>query len=573
MFLTNFLLKYALLLLAFSAIVYAGYVQEDQFGTGSTYCICAGYANADSLIDFVTVNSSQTNYLYINNGNGFTETTPFIGQNKEGCVAWADFDNDGDMDIAEGNNYGVQDYLYINDGTGQFTRVPAFGADRWSASMAWGDCDNDGDLDLALGTEQTPNSNPCENYLYVNNGDGTFTEYQRFGDMDTRTVAWFDVDLDGDQDLIACNNAQPSYLYINEGNYTFTEAFNFGDHHTISYAIGDLDNDGDLDLVNANWNDYDYRFINNGNSTFTQQQFGPTVVGEWHSYAASIADCDNDGDLDYSVLVYASGGFTGQNYLYLNDGNGVFTRTEEFGDDYTRSGAWADIDRDGDLDLAIGRPMFNQLYTNNQNDTGGDGYLSIRLEGRFHDMGAGYSNRNGIGALVTVYEEGHCGDENYRLGLRQVEAYGGIGGQNSIDIEYGLPNDDFVDIQVIWPGSGSTHIEENWLSVESGQFLTLHEGEGVGIEQDTSTPISSSSNLSISPNPSYGQTNIYFNLSEVSFVNVTLFDITGRAIKEIQTDLLNQGEHSLLFNEIPPGIYLCQVQSDFFTSSVKLIVL
>ena len=315
MFLTNFFLKYTLLLLAFSAIVYAGYVQQDQFGTGSTYCICAGYANSDCLIDFVTVNSSQTNYLYINNGNGFTETTPFIGQNKEGCVAWADFDNDGDMDIAEGNNYAVQDYLYINDGTGQFTRVPAFGADRWSASMAWGDCDNDGDLDLALGTEQTPNSNPCENYLYVNNGDGTFTEYQRFDDMDTRTVAWFDVDRDGDQDLIACNNAQPSYLYINEGNYTFTEAFNFGDHYTISYAIGDLDNDGDLDLVNANWNDYDYRFINNGNSTFTQQQFGPTVMGEWHSYAASIADCDNDGDLDYSVLVYASGGFTGQNYL------------------------------------------------------------------------------------------------------------------------------------------------------------------------------------------------------------------------------------------------------------------
>ncbi len=550
----------------------ASFTEVSGLGIGSTYCVCAGYANADSLIDFVTVNSGQTNYLYINTGSGFTETTPFIGANIAGCVAWADFDNDGDMDIAEGNNYGSQDYLYINDGDGNFTRVAAFGAARWTASMAWADCDNDGDLDLACGTEQTPNSNPCENYLYVNNGDGTFTEYQRFGDMDTRTVAWFDVDQDGDQDLIACNNAQPSYLYINEGNYSFSEAFNFGDHHTISYAIGDLDNDGDFDLVNANWNGYDYRFINNGNSTFTQQQFGPTAMGEWHSYAASIADCDNDGDLDYSVLVYASGGFTGQNYLYLNNGSGSFTRTEEFGDGYTRSGAWADIDRDGDLDLAIGRPNANCIYFNNANDSGTDLYLSLRLEGKFHESGSGFSNRNGIGALVTVYEQGFVGDPVYRLGLRQVEAYGGIGGQNSIDIEYGLPNDEFVDIQVIWPGSDGTQLVENWLSVQRGQFLTLHEGSGVAVEDNTFNPILTSCLLSIRPNPSYGLATIEFQLTVPSNVELNLYDLSGRSVREIVTGEFNSGHHSVQVSELPSGIYICQIKTESITDSVKLLV-
>ena len=162
--------------------------------------------------------SSQQNYLFRNEGDGTLAQLNEFGLLRTVGMAWGDYDNDGDLDLALGNGLlggDQQNMLYVNNGDGTFTGEEQFGMGQ-SAAVVWGDCDGDGDLDLAVGnggfgTEE-------QNYLYRNNGDGTFTEEANFGQEDTASLAWGDYDNDGDLDL-AVGNWQngPSVLYTNDG--------------------------------------------------------------------------------------------------------------------------------------------------------------------------------------------------------------------------------------------------------------------------------------------------------------------------------------------------------------------
>jgi len=454
----------AIIFLVIPLSAFADFTESAQFGMGSTTSVAWGdYYDDDDNLDLAVGNSSdQQNYLYVNNGDDTFTQVPRFGTETTISVAWGDYDNDGYLDMAVGN--GGQNYLYTNDADGTFTESPQFGMGN-TYSIAWGDYDNDGDLDLAVG-----NNNDYQNYLYINVGSAGFASQEQFGTGDTRSVAWGDYDNDGDLDLAAGNDGQ-NCLYVNNGDGTFAEKLKFGHDSTLSVAWGDYDNDGDLDLAVGNGlGVQSYLYENNGDGTFTEQaQFGTD-----NTLSIAWGDYDNDGDLDLAAGCYS------HSKLYINNGDSTFTEQMEFGDGTTDSVAWGDYDNDGDLDLAKGNMSWEQnyLYINNEDD--GD-YLSLYLVGHYHDHGSGYSNRDGIGAKVLVYEEGHLGDDGHLLGFREIEANGGFCGQDSIDAEFGLPNDEYVDVSVIWPGSDGTHLEEEWLSVAKGQHLTLHEGGSTDI--------------------------------------------------------------------------------------------
>jgi hypothetical protein len=461
-------MKYAivtiLLIIPFSA--FADFTESAQFGMGNTTSVAWGdYYDDDYYLDLAVGNSSdQQNYLYVNNGDDTFTQVPRFGTGGTVSVAWGDYDNDGYLDMAVGNT--IQNYLYTNNGDGTFTETPQFGTEQ-TYSVAWGDYDNDGDLDLAVG-----NYNNQQNYLYINVGDAGFASQAQFGTGKTRSVAWGDYDNDGDLDM-AVGNDGPNYLYVNNGDGTFAETFQFGMGDTGSLAWGDYDNDGDLDLaVGIVGYQQNYLYVNDGDGTFTEQeQFGP----DENTLSVAWGDYDNDGDLDLAAGNYY------HSKLYINNGDSTFTEQAEFGDGLTDSVAWGDYDNDGDLDLAKGNMSWQQnyLYINNEDD---DDYLSLYLVGHHHDQGSGYSNRDGIGAKVLVYEEGYLGDDDHLLGFREIEANGGFCGQDSIDAEFGIPNDEYVDVLVIWPGSDGSHIEEAWFNVSKGQFLTLEEGAGSWVD-------------------------------------------------------------------------------------------
>jgi hypothetical protein len=442
--------------------------------------------------------------------------------------------------------------------------------------MAWADFDLDGDLDVAVGNGLL--NNPQANRLFINNADGTFTSVARFAVGQSASLAWADFDNDGDPDLAVGNGGfgyvEQNYLYVNEGDTIFTERAEFGTGDTSCLAWADFDNDGDLDLAVANWdNGQNYLYVNNGNGTFTPlPRFGmrdPNTLA-W-------GDADNDGDLDLAV---GNGDFGSAdiNFLYINNGDTTFTETPEFGMGSTDGVAWGDYDGDGDLDLAVGNehsPPTNYLYVNDEND---DDYLIIHLVGHHYDMGAPYSNRDGIGARITLYSAGHLGDAAYILGYREICAHGGFASQNAVDAHFGVPGATDVDIRIVWPGSGGSNTVQDAHGVASGQRLVIHETDVASVGRHRATPGIDLSEAR--PNPFSGRTAIWFSIPQNAAVQAEVFDVRGRLVASVLDDEFPAGRHEFAWDArdtnghyVTQGIYFCRFRAGSRVGVRKIVAL
>ena len=506
------------------------FVELPRFGAdGATITVAWGDYDLDGDPDLAVGNTNnQQNYLYRNDGgSAFTEFNAF-GLKSTFALVWGDVDNDGDPDMAVGNCLGFQaiNRLVINNGDGTFTGQNQFGG-TLTTSMAWADYDRDGDLDLAVGKGILGTA--AQNFLYRNDG-ATWTEIPAFGQGQTQSVVWGDFDSDGDPDLAVANGGfgftGQSYLYINNGNGTFTERPEFGIGDATSLAVGDYDNDGDLDVAVGVWNAGQCKlYVNQGDGTFVgQNQFGArdTNTCNW-------GDFDNDGDLDLAV---GNGDFgsADQNDLYVNEGAGVFTESAQFGLGSTDAVAWADVDNDGDLDLAAGNehtPTQNYLYVNQEDDDDG---LFLHLVGHRHDLGAGYSNRSAVGAKVAVYESGFLGNPAHLLGYREIEAHGGFAAQNLIDAHFGLPGRSNVDVRIRWPGSEGTSVTQDLPGVPVPGRFTIHEGT-----TQTAVPLASgtASSWLVAPNPAFEAVTISAFRGQDTRAKLEIVDARGRIVRRL----------------------------------------
>ena len=217
----------------FAKIVFESKTADTGSSSGATWCDFDNDGDLDLLVTNGGHISNQRNDLYRNDGNGeFTRLTNAVPALEGGhwvSSAWGDYDNDGYADLFITAIDGGTNVLYRNNGDGTFTRstngpVAKEAAD--SFGCAWADYDDDGYLDLFVANGEYSLQ---KNFLYHNNGDGTFsaiTSGSLVNDLGASAgCAWGDYDNDGFLDLFVSNyfgtSGQPpqrNFLYRNNGN-------------------------------------------------------------------------------------------------------------------------------------------------------------------------------------------------------------------------------------------------------------------------------------------------------------------------------------------------------------------
>ncbi len=434
-------------------------------------------ANGDDLIDVFVVGSENVppnsvihSALYINNGNfNFTQSAGLLPTQRGFGNAWADIENDGDVDCYIGAtwNFGDVNELFENTGGGTFVNnttsgsVPA--AAPFEGTVSWGDYNNDGLVDLYLAKW-----NGSSNVLYRNNGGGTFSPVGTSGATTgtgwTSCAIWVDYDNDNDQDMFVANyNGQTNQLFDNDGTGNFTLSTIAGDlindvNSTRDVNWIDVDNDGDLDVYLAMQSGSDELHFNNGNGTFTKNVLNNSSNNNW---ASNWGDVDNDGDMDMINL----SSFGGDSELWINDGAGNLTPTNPNGFLSPGSGsmshgvAFVDANNDGWLDIHLNYPGPNQDDYFYQNlGLGCKSWIEIDLVGI-------QSNRSAIGAKVRTFANGvwqmrHLSSQNSKVG------------HNPHRLHFGFDQAAVIDaIEIEWP-SGQTC---SFTNVDVNQIIEIDE--------------------------------------------------------------------------------------------------
>lgn len=470
----------------------------------------AGDFDGDGWMDLYVTRINLPNQLFRNKGDGtFEEVGATAGVDlhsySSGC-AWADIDNDGDQDLFV-LTFETRNYLYINDGTGHFEdqAVPRgvdlerFLGKHPSSSAAFGDVDNDGDLDLMatawqLGADQI--NNPL-NRLYLNDGQGNFTDVTNEAGIITPTAGFSpaiaDVDMDGWQDILLASDFKSSVLYRNLGNGVFadqTEAANVGtDENGMGSSVMDIDNDGDLDwFVSAIYDPTECEgvggcfwffsgnrlYLNDGQGHFEDGTDDWGVRDGGWGWGASGIDIENDGDLDLILANGMSFPLTDADdqfndavlRLWQHNGNGesmtdIAVEAGVIAVGETRGVVVFDYDRDGDQDFyVVNNNRQPYLFENRSTDAGH--WLRVRVRGT-------QSNRDGTGAIVRLTTA------DGQVQTRVVGNNSNYNSHNEPVVHFGLGEATAVaKLEVEWPVSGRV---QRFTDLAADQVLSIIEPE------------------------------------------------------------------------------------------------
>ncbi|MEN9570446.1 MAG: hypothetical protein RL172_1677, partial [Bacteroidota bacterium] len=492
--------------------------------------------NADGLLDIyvcATINpdsAKRQNILYINNGmdkNGvpsFTDKAAEYGLNDPGystMAAFFDFDNDGDLDV-----YVAANQITDLDNPNVYKKLAQDGSFRSTGKLYKNDWNDS--LKHGYFTNYSKQANTgIEGYAHA--------------------VVATDINQDGYTDLYITNDyLSNNILYINNGNGTFTDKAKTYFKHTSSNAMGqdviDINNDGLADVVeldmnprdnfrkkmflapnnyqmyqNTEYYGYQFQYVRNtvqlnqgprvnekdsiGDPVFSETSFFCNVAETDWSWTPLVTDFDNDGNRDMIITngfpkditdhdfgVFRQKAFSLvtkkellaeipavkiANYAFKNNGDVTFSDvTEEWGINqptFSNGAAYADLDNDGDLDFVINNINDNaSVYQNTTVDNNKEtsNYLSINFLGEAQ-------NKNGYGAIATVYY-----DKNKKQ-VYENTPYRGYLSSVQAGAHFGMGNITKADsVIIVWPG-GKKQVLQNiacnqLIKVNSKDALLTH---------------------------------------------------------------------------------------------------
>ncbi len=557
-----------------SGITFANNLPEDTAVNIVTYLyyyngggVAAGDIDGDGLVDLYFTSNLGSNRLYRNLGNfKFEDITARAG--VADSVGWksgvtmADVNGDGRLDIyVSGVDYlGMKgrNVLYINNGDGTFTdRTDEYGLgfSGYSTQAAFFDYDGDGDLDMYLLNSSTfselrARKSPSRTERNARAGDRLYrNDHGHFVDVSESAhiysgvegfglgVAVSDINLDGCPDIYIANDfPENDFLYLNNCNGTFTESIAQATGHTSRFSMGadaaDFNNDGRPDIAVVDmlpdserilktaataesyslFNQklalgYHYQYTRNtlqlnrgvtgGKLRFSEIGLLAGLAATDWSWAPLFADFDNDGrkdlfvttgiyrrpnDLDYIAsfdsiptgveppaarLIAKMPHVPQPNYAFHNNGDLTFTNLAAAwglnAPGFSNGAAYVDLDNDGALDLVVNN--LNAPATVYRNrirdlDSAAHHYLTVTLRG----SGA---NTAGIGAKVMITAGG-----THQL----VEVMPTRGFESSVDprAHFGLGTTSRVDsLTVIWPDRRY----QTLTNVAADQFITVSQAD------------------------------------------------------------------------------------------------
>lgn len=452
----------------------------------------------DGDLDIMTSSWSLEHqvFFYENDGKGNFENK-FEEAGLKGItgglnLTHGDYNNDGyfDLFIPRGAWLYHGEYpnsLLRNNGDGTFTDVTlesGIYSKRPTQTATWADFNNDGWLDIFIGNETYSDKiHPCE--LWLNDGRGGFenvADHTQCGITGFfKGVASGDFDNDGDQDIYLSNMAGSNYLLRNDQTdtdlgFAFTnvasEAGVEDPVQSFPCWFFDVNNDGWEDIFvsafpHEYYNDFaaEYAkemlgqenniekpiiYINNGNGTFSNQQEEYNINTTCYSMGANFGDLNNDGFLDFYVG-------TGEpdfkalipNRMFLNiDGKSFEEVTAQGGFGHLQKGhaiSFADLNNDGQQDVYAvmggayeGDVFFNALFLNPGTD---NPWVKLLLEGV-------ESNKGAYGARVKVSV---ASADKIREIYRTVSS-GSSFGENPAEVHIGiLPNETIINVEISWP--------------------------------------------------------------------------------------------------------------------------
>jgi len=434
--------------------------------------------DSDGFDDIVLLDDNYSVRFY-KNTNGLFQVVEMPGIQVNGAVKsvnWVDINNDNEPDITFNLAPGTFK-VFLNNGGFNFTDISATCGIEQIESMGyaqnWGDYDKDGFLDLYISNYQTEVVFPQRtNYLYHNNGDGTFTNTTEFAGVGnglqyTLISVWMDFDKDTWPDLFVLNDRMPyrNYLYKNNGDGTFTdisEMAGFAEfYEPMSASVGDFNNDEFLDIYSTH-SMGNRLYQNNAGTSFSEVAAVNNVQMFINSWGAIWMDIDGDKDEDLVVAVDEYSTNYNNIYLLMNTGTGFETAQnygfiESHGNSF--SIASGDINNDGKQEIInhAKNPAGTQLWTTNNFNYN---YLKINLNGI-------YSNSEGTGSWIQAYVNGVV-QTRYTLSGEQYLS------QNSQWEFFGFGNNEVIDSLVVhWPSG----IIDRYTEVSTNQALVLQEGE------------------------------------------------------------------------------------------------